>query len=573
LEFLLLIVWNYCIIFFLKKINNLLFIMEKTNYLKHIFKKHTLSVFCILAFVAFASIYFFIHKVSATPLEQVQANYASGLNDATFSGNFNLNENATFTVMIDGVNLPLPGAGCVTLSGLAGSFNDGDIVVGEISGATALVEVHVRCFFGGQIYFTNVVGTFSPDEAISSSSGGTGIYNSDAISFPEGTSDTISWTETGGAGGSGTGVSINNLFVVLDDGISVDFGASSGHTLSDYWTYTITSGQTQVQTDDLQVPENLNDATYSGIFSGDGDAVFTVTIDGEDVPSSDPSSGCIFFNETTGDFNEGDTITGQTSNATGVVTSSMIMCNGIFFAYDLLKQLTNVIGTFSVGETVLSSSGGSTVYVTDNIIYVPPSDTISWTETGGAGGSGTGIALESGAYSLADGISITFDSTIGHTLGDSWIYTITANAAPLPAVIPVISHIISTGTTRQAIVWNQELMRKAEEELEKKEVTVATEQTENNLIKKINFKPAKNLFFGENNLNVKDLQKYLNALGFIVASKGPGSIGNETNYFGNLTFSAVKKFQKENNLKPDGIVGPLTITALNLIMTALDKSN
>jgi N-acetylmuramoyl-L-alanine amidase len=57
---------------------------------------------------------------------------------------------------------------------------------------------------------------------------------------------------------------------------------------------------------------------------------------------------------------------------------------------------------------------------------------------------------------------------------------------------------------------------------------------------------------------VKELQKRLNSLGFIISKTGPGSPGNETENFGKLTEEAVKKFQKSNGLKDDGVVGPKT---------------
>lgn len=61
---------------------------------------------------------------------------------------------------------------------------------------------------------------------------------------------------------------------------------------------------------------------------------------------------------------------------------------------------------------------------------------------------------------------------------------------------------------------------------------------------------------------VKELQKLLNSLGFIISETGPGSVGKETDFFGRLTEISVKKFQKSNNLKDDGVVGPKTWSKL-----------
>ncbi|MFH2136589.1 MAG: peptidoglycan-binding domain-containing protein, partial [Patescibacteria group bacterium] len=59
--------------------------------------------------------------------------------------------------------------------------------------------------------------------------------------------------------------------------------------------------------------------------------------------------------------------------------------------------------------------------------------------------------------------------------------------------------------------------------------------------------------------DVKELQVYLNRNGFILATEGPGSPGNETNYFGMLTQAALINFQKANNISPAaGYFGPAT---------------
>lgn len=51
---------------------------------------------------------------------------------------------------------------------------------------------------------------------------------------------------------------------------------------------------------------------------------------------------------------------------------------------------------------------------------------------------------------------------------------------------------------------------------------------------------------------VKELQKFLNKLGFTVASAGAGSSGQETEYYGPLTQAAVQKFQKSYGIVSGG---------------------
>ncbi len=68
----------------------------------------------------------------------------------------------------------------------------------------------------------------------------------------------------------------------------------------------------------------------------------------------------------------------------------------------------------------------------------------------------------------------------------------------------------------------------------------------------------KDLFLGMTDVDVLDLQRWLNKHGYPIATSGPGSAGHETNYFGNLTQQAVKKFQSINGINSTGYFGPLS---------------
>ncbi|MBP7804765.1 MAG: hypothetical protein KA052_00895 [Candidatus Pacebacteria bacterium] len=71
------------------------------------------------------------------------------------------------------------------------------------------------------------------------------------------------------------------------------------------------------------------------------------------------------------------------------------------------------------------------------------------------------------------------------------------------------------------------------------------------------------------------LQKFLNTHGYVIAEHGPGSLGSETDFFGNLTVVAISKFQTDyaNEIltpfllkKPTGFFGLYTLKKTNEIL-------
>lgn len=75
---------------------------------------------------------------------------------------------------------------------------------------------------------------------------------------------------------------------------------------------------------------------------------------------------------------------------------------------------------------------------------------------------------------------------------------------------------------------------------------------------------SKDLELGDRDADVLQLQKYLNLRGFTVATSGAGSPGNETDYFGPATQTALVNFQKEYNIVPaSGYFGLVTRDLVN----------
>jgi peptidoglycan hydrolase-like protein with peptidoglycan-binding domain len=72
-----------------------------------------------------------------------------------------------------------------------------------------------------------------------------------------------------------------------------------------------------------------------------------------------------------------------------------------------------------------------------------------------------------------------------------------------------------------------------------------------------------NLSTGSRGPEVKFLQQYLNTHGFTISTTGPGSPGNETDFFGSATREALRKFQQSHGLDPVGTVGPATRGVVN----------
>lgn len=77
------------------------------------------------------------------------------------------------------------------------------------------------------------------------------------------------------------------------------------------------------------------------------------------------------------------------------------------------------------------------------------------------------------------------------------------------------------------------------------------------------------LTVGSKGADVKVLQQFLNSNGYQVAVSGPGSVGNESTYFGALTKAALAKYQAANSITPSvGYFGPKTRAWISSVVVA-----
>ena len=75
---------------------------------------------------------------------------------------------------------------------------------------------------------------------------------------------------------------------------------------------------------------------------------------------------------------------------------------------------------------------------------------------------------------------------------------------------------------------------------------------------------TRNLYTHMEGEDVRELQKFLNAHGFVITQTGDGSPGLETTTFGNLTYSALIRYQASAGINPaSGFFGPITRERVN----------
>jgi len=260
------------------------------------------------------------------------------------------------------------------------------------------------------------------------------------------------------------------------------FTGSGNNDCSLYGSYTGFSGNTWNVTviDACVVPNNtilLTPGSFTGIFQvGETVTDTTSSVTGIIIYAYiDVFSGntVLVFDSMSGTFIATDTILGNTSNATGPISAvqstavkNMLIfptssISGIFqvgenvtditsgatatISYinirgeNTILTLTNMVGPFNLGG--VDTIQGNTSEASALIIETDATDIFNWTDSVTSGSSG----FELGSFLMTYGMYFQAGNTIGHTLGDSWSLTVSANSNQLLSISGGIGADIKLG--------------------------------------------------------------------------------------------------------------------------------
>lgn len=217
---------------------------------------------------------------------------------------------------------------------------------------------------------------------------------------------------------------------------------------------------------------------------------------------------------------------------------------------------TNPVIPSSLSASVVSSSAVNLTWAssTDNlavtgyVVYqnsspIATTTTLSYSVTGLSAGTSYIFEIKAfdaaGLYSSAATISavtsavVTPSSGGGDSGGGSG-----GNSSPVVVAQNVIANINTTSTSTINNVFNP------------------LNNNNNNVVSVPGFIFTRNLLVGSRGEDVKELQKFLNKNGFIIAKTGVGSPGQESIVFGPATRLALIKYQRSKNILPsNGILG------------------
>jgi len=170
-----------------------------------------------------------------------------------------------------------------------------------------------------------------------------------------GTPDTFSWSRTGDSTWVQTGVAITGAAQLLENGVYVTFGATTGHTVADRWdfdadTWGVTVGGLSV----TSTVYNAGAVVAQTLPIRDLDKAAYSTVSAASGTSQSPASR-IYLNDTS-DFTQGDVVFVQQVADSGTYESATIATGGVQSTY--IDLTTSLVNDYAAGDFVTVQGSG-----------------------------------------------------------------------------------------------------------------------------------------------------------------------------------------------------------------------
>ncbi|MBP6912589.1 MAG: Ig-like domain-containing protein [Candidatus Pacebacteria bacterium] len=320
-----------------------------------------------------------------------------------------------------------------------------------------------------------------------------------------------------------------------------------------------------VETGNITIKKTSDDSTVEtisvsgGLVTGTGTS--TITID-PSTDLSDLTEYYILVDDTAFDDAAGNSYAGVSSTTAWSFTTGDINAPTLS-SISASVSTTGATITWTTNEASSSSvSHGPTVSYTTT---TAETDTSPRVTSHSVSITGLTCATEYNYIVISKDAANYTSSDTNHTFTTSSCPVVSSGGAVPVFILQQMSDNLRAQNTNQVNLTIQKEL----EDKESKKLEVLEGNTKKNIF-------TKNLKYGlDNEEDVRSLQKFLNANGFIVSTRGPGSPGNEINYFGYGTKRAVEKFQKKyfeeilaplGNKTPTGYVGEYTRNKINKIL-------
>ena len=161
----------------------------------------------------------------------------------------------------------------------------------------------------------------------------------------------------------------------------------------------------------------LSDLTSGGTFSGTHTDLFEINVDKSGAPDT------FRWRNNAGPWTSGVSIVGGAMALTDGVTATFGATTG-HQAFSVTEDSSGVTGTNDLTNSGIYTGAAAAVFeiVVDGDSTI---NTYKWRKNGGAWSSPS-VSMTGGMVLMADGISIQFDATGTHTLGDTWLLNVVA---------------------------------------------------------------------------------------------------------------------------------------------------